>query len=267
MKKNIIDIEPIRELIKNKLLDKYNNTTYMNTSTIDIRLDIKDLLDAYINEHDLKEPTVYITAEAYSKMRKLVDDISSEVGWYGTVTKVPMLESTYVIEDILVYPQIVTGATVEQDEDRMFEFEMELTNEQVNMKRFHGHSHVNMGVTPSGVDEQFYKDLLTQVNDFFIVAITNKKRDLYVRFYDIENNILYTDVPLTIIVEDGSTLDIWYEVNKEQIKTKVTESKTAAELAKEASQKSIFDEDDWYDYGYDFQGYYKKNYKKGRKGL
>lgn len=221
MKKQLINLEPIKEQIKTKLIEKYNSTTFMNTDVVDIKVDIKELLEAHIAEKHLIEPNIFITPGAYVKMRKLVDDTSTEIGWYGTVTKYPGLNEVYVIEDIIVYPQRVTGATCVQDDDKMFEFEMSLTTEQVNHKRFHGHSHVNMGVTPSGVDEQFYQDILSQVNDYFIITVTNKRNEYTVRFYDVANNILYSDLPIRVLEDSGNALDIWYE----DVKTKLSEPK------------------------------------------
>lgn len=269
MKKRLINIEPVRDAVRDKLIEKYNSTTYINTEDINIKLDIKDLLEEYINSRSLTPPTIYISANAYVKMRMLVDQMSTEVGWYGTVTKCPGLQETYVIEDILVYPQTVTGATCEQDETKMFDFEMSLTTEQVNSKRFQGHSHVNMGVTPSGVDEQFYQDLLTQVNDYFIICITNKKNDYTVRFYDVENNILYTDLELKVLLDDGTDTNNWFTLVKDQVANKsiVTvdpnkpgnfkgsifdtgDTKSSKELAKEYD-KRYYDWDDW-DY---YEGY------------
>ena len=153
MKKQLINLNPIKEQVRAKLLEKYDSTTYMNTSTVNIQLDVREILEQYIADKQLVEPTVYITAEAFIKMRTLVDNTDTEIGWYGVVKKYPGLQETYVIEDIIVYPQRVTGATCEQDDNKMFEFEMSLTDEQVNNKRFQGHSHVNMGITPSGDDE------------------------------------------------------------------------------------------------------------------
>ena len=269
MKKRLINIEPVRDVVREKLIEKYNATTYINTEDINIKLDIKDLLNEYIESKSLTPPTIYISANAYVKMRMLVDQMSTEVGWYGTVTKCPGLQETYVIEDILVYPQTVTGATCEQDETKMFDFEMSLTTEQVNTKRFQGHSHVNMGVTPSGVDEQFYQDLLTQVNDYFIICITNKKNDYTVRFYDVENNILYTDLELKVLLDDGTDTNNWFTLVKDQVANKsiVTvdpnkpgnfkgsifdtgDTKSSKELAKEYD-KRYYDWDDW-DY---YEGY------------
>lgn len=269
MKKRLINIEPVRDVVREKLIEKYNATTYINTEDINIKLDIKDLLNEYIESKNLTPPTIYISANAYVKMRMLVDQMSTEVGWYGTVTKCPGLQETYVIEDILVYPQTVTGATCEQDETKMFDFEMSLTTEQVNTKRFQGHSHVNMGVTPSGVDEQFYQDLLTQVTDYFIICITNKKNDYTVRFYDVANNILYTDLELKVLLDDGTDTNNWFTLVKDQVANKsiVTvdpnkpgnfkgsifdtgDTKSSKELAKEYD-KRYYDWDDW-DY---YEGY------------
>ena len=269
MKKRLINIDPVRDIVREKLIEKYNATTYINTEDINIKLDIKDLLNEYIESKNLTPPTIYISANAYVKMRMLVDQMSTEVGWYGTVTKCPGLQETYVIEDILVYPQKVTGATCEQDETKMFDFEMSLTTEQVNSKRFQGHSHVNMGVTPSGVDEQFYQDLLTQVTDYFIICITNKKNDYTVRFYDVANNILYTDLELKVLLDDGTDTNNWFTLVKDQVANKsiVTvdpnkpgnfkgsifdtgDTKSSKELAKDYDRR-YYDWDDW-DY---YEGY------------
>lgn len=222
MKKQLINLNPIKEQVRAKLLEKYDNTTYMNTSTVNIQLDVREILEQYIADKQLVEPTVYITVEAFIKMRTLVDNTDTEIGWYGIVKKYPGLQETYVIEDIIVYPQRVTGATCEQDDNKIFEFEMSLTDEQVNNKRFQGHSHVNMGVTPSGVDEAFYQDLLSQVTDYFIITVTNKRNEYTTRFYDIANNILYSDVPIQVLLDNGTDIKTWYAEAEKQITKPVT---------------------------------------------
>lgn len=224
MRRSLINLTPMKDTIRSKLIEKYDSTTYLNTDTIDVRIDIKTLLDEYMTNRNIVEPTIFITSGAYVKMRHLVDKTSTEIGWFGTVTKVESLPNTYIIDDILVYPQTVSGATCEQDEDKMFEFEMSLTTDQVNRKRFQGHSHVNMGVTPSGVDENFYKDLLTQVTDYFIILVTNKHNAYHVRFYDVENNILYTDVPIHLMLDDGTEISTWYEEEANKLRTLVSQT-------------------------------------------
>lgn len=217
MKKQLINLNPIKEQVKQKLIEKYDTTLYMNTNKIELKLDVEDILNEYIEAQHIEEPTVYITPNAYIKMRMLVDKSDKEVGWYGIVNKMPGLNNVYIIEDIVVYPQKVTGATVEQDDNKMFEFEMGLTTEQVNHKRFHGHSHVNMNTGPSGVDENFYQELLSQVTDYFIITITNKRNEYTTRFYDVANNIMYEDVPIQLIQDDGTLYLDWYDSNKDKI--------------------------------------------------
>ena len=248
--KSLINLEPVREQVRAKLLEKYDSTIYMNTSSVDIKIDVKEILEQYITDKQLEEPKVYITAEAYVKLRKLVDDTTTEIGWYGTVTKMPGFESVFVIDDILVYPQTVTGATCVQDDDRVFEFELNLSTDQVNRKRFHGHSHVNMGVTPSGVDEQFYQDILTQVDDYFIVMITNKSGAYYTRFYDMQNNILYTGIPVQVMLDNGIALEHWYDdATQNNIKEHTYTAPIKPGADKKNFQNSIFDNPyDDYDY-------------------
>lgn len=262
MKKQLINLEPVRDLVRTKLLEKYDTTTYMNTSKIDLSVDISEMLEEYLNQQHLITPSIFITCEAYVKMRTLVQNTATEIGWYGIVNKVEGLPSTYLIEDIIVYPQKVTGATCEQDEDKMFEFEMSLTTEQVNHKRFHGHSHVNMSTTPSGVDEQFYQDLLTQIRDYLIIAINNKQNSMYVRFYDVEHNVVYTDLPIIVIQDDGIAIDDWYDICKERLSepvsaaTKLQTMKDTKDTKATSKTKHWYDDyDEYYDYGYNYYNY------------
>lgn len=254
--KQLINLEPVKESIKAKLLEKYESTVYMNTNIVEVKLDIKDMLEQYIETQHLADPNICITADAYIKMRKLVDETNTEIGWYGIVSEPEGLDATYVIEDILVYPQRVTGSTCEQDDNKMFDFELSLSTEEVNHKRFQGHSHVNMGVVPSGVDEQFYKDLLSQVNDYFIIAVTNKRKDLTLRFYDIRNNIVYNGLDMKVISNDGTDLDDWYLNNIENLTTPIVKPDTSKgwptskDKYKGATYAEtgykILDDDDWY---------------------
>lgn len=245
-KMQLINLDPIKDTIKQKLIEQYDATTFMNTTTVNLSIDVKQILEEFVKQKQISEPIVYITAEAYVKMRKLVDDTDTEIGWYGVVHKAPGLDRQYIIEDIIVYPQTVTGATCEQADDKMFDFEMSLTDEQVNNKRFHGHSHVNMGTTPSGVDESFYQDLLSQVQDYFIIIVTNKRKNDIVRFYDIENNILYTDLELNVLLDNGTLLDDWYDEqykNLERYKPVVSTygTRQAGKTFKSKNEKTIYD--------------------------
>ena len=215
MKRKLINIKPIERQLMDAVTEKTKNILSISGDTVNISVSVKDLIDKYLEEKNVVEPRIYITTTAYTKLRILVNRYEKEIGMYGTVdhilntTVTPNIDC-YIITDILVYPQTTTGATCNQDEDRMWEFEMSLTDEQVNTRRFHIHSHVNMSTGPSSVDEDFYQRLMTQCADYYIVAITNKRNEYFVRFYDVNNNIIYEDLPIYIIKENGESLDDWY---------------------------------------------------------
>lgn len=225
--RKLMDLGPISDKLQQVVAEKTKNILSITGDTVNITVSVKDMIEEYLTEKNVVEPRVYITTTAHAKLRALVDRYDKEIGMYGTVEHIlnntvePNIDC-YIITDILVYPQTTSGATCNQDEDRMWEFEMSLTTEQVNAKRFHIHSHVNMATSPSGVDEDFYARTMTQVNDYFIVSITNKRNDYFIRFYDAVNNIIYEGLPLYIIKENGESIDDWY--NK-QIKDNIVEPK------------------------------------------
>lgn len=73
MRKQLINLDPVKDEVRTKLLDKYDATTYMNTDSIKIELDIKEILAQHIEAKQLEDPTIYITPNAYTKMRALVN--------------------------------------------------------------------------------------------------------------------------------------------------------------------------------------------------
>ena len=162
--------------------------------------------------------TVIFTELATKKMDALVQKCTEEVGWHGTVTKVG---SQYTIEDILVFPQYVTGATVTPDETEYALWMGSLDNETFNKVRFHGHSHVNMGVTPSGVDTTFQANILNNLNSFYIFGIFNKKDANWMTIFDVEANIIYDDNDINLVYMGQQVQDWATEVIKENVKKKV----------------------------------------------
>ena len=174
-------------------------------------------LDDYIAEKtkDIPDPIIEFTPQAYIAMMNIVHHTSKEIAWHGLVKK---KDSKYIIYNILVYPQIITTTTVDSDEELYPEWIIQQAP-HLNKMRMQGHSHVNMGVSPSGTDLTYYEDMLTQIDDFYIFLIVNKSQDLHVRFYDIENNILFINPPCTV---QGSSQSIQAlkKVLKENVKEK-----------------------------------------------
>lgn len=153
-------------------------------------------------------PKVVFTNEARDKVRALVNVYDKEIAWHGLVNWNPV-DREMVIWDILVYPQKTTATTVDADEAEYPLWYSKLTDEQFNSIRMQGHSHVNMGVTPSGVDEAYYKELVSQYKDYYLVMILNKRDEHMFRFYDIDENVIYDN--LEVVNLEKNSAEKWAE--------------------------------------------------------
>lgn len=155
-----------------------------------------------------QKASLTFTEKAWHKMWALVDEFSSEVAWHGVCKREELEEgateiAAYRIEDILVYPQTVSGATASSDDEKYPMWLMSHPDEVFNHIRFQGHSHVNMGVTPSTVDTTFYNELLGQLKDgdFYVFAIYNKKRDKTIKIYDYGMNLMFETADVNVYIE------------------------------------------------------------------
>lgn len=179
-----------------------------------ITLSIAELLKVKATPEQTK-PVITFTPTAYAQMKELVSHFSSEVAWHGVVHR----EGThFTVSRIIVYPQLVTSGTVESDDENYSKFLDTLPDDVYNHIRLQGHSHVNMGVSPSGTDLDFYDQLMEHIPDFYITLIINKSGAVWVELYDIPMNVVYetTDLILEKPVNDfieGAQLMIKPKVN------------------------------------------------------
>ena len=150
---------------------------------------------------------VWLTPEAYTKILALVTEFSDEVAWHGTVSRSG--DSEFTIEDIFVYPQEVTGSTVNTDQKTYTGWLYDLDDDTFNKIRMQGHSHVNMGVSPSGVDDKHRKQILDQLEPdmFYIFMIWNKSLTVHTLIYDMEKNVLYEDKDVDVKLTAGEGMD------------------------------------------------------------
>ena len=161
--------------------------------------------------HKSESAVVWLTPEAYRKTLALVTGFTDEVAWHGTVSRIDEAGATgndgFVIEDILVYPQEVTGNTVNTDQTAYTEWLYGLDDDTFDKIRMHGHSHCNMGVTPSGVDDAHRRKLLGQLEDgmFYIFMIWNKSLSVHTFVYDKSKSVPYEngDVDVRLIGDEG----------------------------------------------------------------
>lgn len=162
---------------------------------------------------DDRTAMLYFTPKAWIKMTALVSRFKTEVQWHGLVERIS--EDEFEVYDILVPPHEVSGATVTSEYEPYIKWRDELNDDTFNAERFHGHSHVDMGVTPSSTDEKYRYDLVTQFQNptdgedlFYIFLIINKKHEWSAQIYDFTNNALYdtSEIEMGCYV-DGESVD------------------------------------------------------------
>ena len=183
------------------MLDKYDTAPEKLLDTISFR-------EKYtLGPTDVEKQYVYITAAAYLKMLTYTFASEKEIAWHGTViADLEKHPNKFVVSDVFLYPQSVTGATVTTDQTKYNEWTETLDDDTFNSLRFQGHSHVRMGVTPSGVDTTFYEDLVQNLHngEFYIFMILNKNQDMYFRIYNTATNIMYDKDDIEVIILDDT---------------------------------------------------------------
>lgn len=171
---------------------------------------------------------VYFTPEAWAKMVMLIKEFDKEVAWHGVASRIDAATDEYLISDILVYPQSVTGATVEMDTEEYARWIMDnIEDERFNEIHMQGHSHVNMGTTPSSVDLNHQEEILNMLGneDFYIFMIWNKSFSSNTRIYDLKKNVMFEDTDVTVkIAGNNEDLEEFLKSAKEMVKTKTHQS-------------------------------------------
>lgn len=152
---------------------------------------------------------IYITETAWLKITSLLREFSKEVAWHATAYRVPDKDE-YIIKDVLVYPQTVTAATVDMDEEeyaKWLQTGIMSGDERFDDIHCQMHSHVNMGVFASGTDIQHQEEILNQLKDdsFYIFMIWNKSLNVYIRIFDMQKNILFESADCSYSVMEDNT--------------------------------------------------------------
>ena len=167
--------------------------------------------------------TIFLSSVAFAKMNALIQQFDSEVAWHGVVHRDEEDPTIFRITDILVYPQVVSGVTVNTDQDAYQTWLYAFDDDVFNNIRMQEHSHVNMGVSPSGVDTTHQEKILGQIrdDDYYIFMIWNKRYEHFVRIFDLKNNTLYETADVDVLIGDeGMSLNEFVKSAKEIVKPK-----------------------------------------------
>lgn len=122
-------------------------------------------------------PRVLVSRLAYNKMWHYVDLATKEVSWLGIVVE---QGNNFLVEDVFLLKQEVSHTETEITTDGLAELGQEILAKPNGMEiwnnvRFWGHSHVNMGTSPSATDEGQMEVFQETGHPFFIRGILNKQ--------------------------------------------------------------------------------------------
>lgn len=229
--KPLIITETFKEQALNKFkeeLRKYNGNGAFN---------FKFAADVAIpDEYKTIRPKVYFTPVAYLKMNALISTCDKEIAWHGYVDV--LAEHTYLIHDIVCYPQKVAGAAVDSDDDKYGAWLQSVPNDKIKSLRFQGHSHVNMGVSPSCTDVENWHNLskLVRADGYYIFCIANKKGNIEFHLADKKLGVMFEpkEIDYAVVIGDDfdTTLKVWAD---NTIEENITEIKTSIATHKQYS--------------------------------
>ncbi len=116
---------------------------------------------SFLPKSEPKKPRIIVSRQAYALMTLYVEIAQQEVGWLGTVKRLP--SGDFLIEKCFLFKQQVHETETEISNEGFSDLSMELLDGveegdeadwDVNKLRFWGHSHVHMGTSPSMTDER-----------------------------------------------------------------------------------------------------------------
>lgn len=163
-------------------------------------------------EQQIVAPTVFYAPTVWDQLWYIVAKCPKEVGWLGLVE--PIYDGAhYLITDLYVPEQTVSGTETDIDSDALAELAMELIDAGRDTSKlfYWGHSHVNMDVGPSSQDEDQVDEYLEH-NSVFIRGIYNKRGSSKVDVFDKNAGVVHQCVanrPFTpgLTVAEATRLD------------------------------------------------------------
>ena len=158
-----------------------------------------------------EKATLRFTELAMLKMTMLVSTEEKEVAWHCVAER--EAGNSYLISDILVYPQKVGATSVDMDVEEYGKWKMKgiMSGDERFQHLFApGPSHVNMAVNPSPTDIDHQKEILDMVRDdgFYIFMIWNKRDERNIWIYDMAKNVMFenSDITVEVIEEENGVI-------------------------------------------------------------
>lgn len=163
-------------------------------------------VERILTKNSYYPPTVNITMDVLAKIKAYVEGTDIEVAWILMVEETGVYPKlTYTIYDTALLEQTRSSTSADMTEEGMQNYMKKLIKdgkeEDINKIRGWGHSHVNMGVTPSGTDDATYEEYYKST-PFFIRLIANKRGEIGIDVINRENEIKFNNVQWNVVYED-----------------------------------------------------------------
>lgn len=195
--------------------------------------------------------TAYVKFEelADKKIQYMTELANDEIGALCLVEKYKTqgedtIAIEYCVTDVFIVEQEVNGATCELSPQGLAKLYGKLGKQANNLLCWY-HSHINMGVTPSGQDEIMFKELYNNSDTFYIRIIGNKKGEFNITIYDKEEGYIFSDVlvyvdPIKDPIKDFISAEIKEKVTKKEYKPSVTYTPTKNKKSKHKHSSYYF---------------------------
>lgn len=149
-------------------------------------------------------PQVAFTFRALQDMHIITDQCDTEVGWLCTASRLP--NGDILVDEVFLPKQQCHGTTTEIDPNWI----ADVPPEKWDKIRAWFHSHVRMGTSPSGQDNDQLDDNLKGVDDFFIRGICNKHGRMEITLVLKDIGLKIEDCKWYVVVPEMENLE---EVN------------------------------------------------------
>ena len=222
--KHLMLPDNFKDILEKELLEQVQALlkTTITTDSVTLKASIGKIMTKENPIPKLPKQTINISDRAYLQLQLLIQQYSHEVAGHCTAWRDAEDPNVFYVDEVLTYPQNVSGAFVESNDDGYGPWLMTLPDHTFDNLRMQFHSHVNMSTTPSGTDNNFFASFLPHIKDFYIFMIMNKKGELHLEIHDKERNLLFTDgdIEYDIITEDGASLFDWLDDSAEHMHKK-----------------------------------------------
>lgn len=162
----------------------------------DFKSDTMSRVDTFMLPRGYKSPIVQFTPQVKAIIDYIVANNRQEVGWLGTVKREGNL---FLINNVFIPEQEVSSVETLIDHNAMTALWEEIFSAGGDPGELYywGHSHVNMGVSPSGQDEYQVRRFLRGC-PIFLRSIHNKAGAIKMDVYDMENRVVSQCVPTSV---------------------------------------------------------------------